>query len=291
MKRWTLWLGILLLIGLNTRAGTLVEFRTAFGSVVVELLDEEKPVTVQNFLRYIRQDRWKDMFSHRLVPGFILQGGGFAVTNRNTETVGFTEVPDFGPITNEFNVGPKRSNVYGTIAMAKLGGNPNSASSEWFFNLANNSANLDNQNGGFTVFGRVIAGTNVLNVFNTFTYSGNQTTNRLYNLLNTGFPFDSNPNPPAFPSLNRLTAFAQVYTNLMFLTVQELQVAAAPLPDGRPGLTWKSIPGMTNQVQGASRLVNPDWQVLTNLVPVGETASFTESNPNGDRYYRVKIVQ
>ena len=291
MKRWTLWLGILLLSGLISRAGTLVEFRTELGPLVVELLDEEKPITVQNFLRYVRAGRWTNMFSHRVVPGFIMQGGGYAVTNRGTETVGFTEVPDYGSITNEYNVGPKRSNVYGTIAMAKLGGNPNSASSEWFFNLADNSANLDNQNGGFTVFGRVIAGTNVLNLFNTFTYTGTQTTNRLYNLLNSGFPFDSNPNPPAFPSLSRLTAFPQVFTNLLFLNVQELQVSASPLPSGQPGLTWRSIPGKTNQVEGASRLVNPNWQVLTNLVPAGETESFIETNPSGDRYYRVRIVQ
>ncbi len=291
MKRWTLWLGILLLSGLTTRAGTLVEFRTVFGPLVVEMSDEEKPVTVQNFLRYVRAGRWTNMFSHRIVPGFILQGGGYAVTNRGTETVGFIEVPDYGSITNEYNVGPKLSNVYGTIAMAKLGGNPNSASSEWFFNLADNSANLDNQNGGFTVFGRVIAGTNVLNLFNTFAYTATQTTNRLYNLLNTGFPFDSNPNPPAFPSLSQLTAFPQIFTNLLFLDVQELQVSASPLPSGQPGLTWTSIPGKTNQVEGASRLVNPNWQVLTNLVPVGETASFIESNPSGDRYYRVRIVQ
>jgi peptidyl-prolyl cis-trans isomerase A (cyclophilin A) len=58
------------------------------------------------------------------------------------------------PVVNEFD--SSRSNVRGTIAMAKLGGDPNSATSGWFFNLADNSTNLDFQNGGFTVFGKVI---------------------------------------------------------------------------------------------------------------------------------------
>src|SRR5205807_6793011 len=75
-------------------------------------------------------------------------------------------IPTFPPITNEFNVGPFYSNVYGTIAMAKTA-NPNSATSQFFFNLANNAASLDNTNnsGGFTVFGHVVAGTNSLNAF------------------------------------------------------------------------------------------------------------------------------
>src|SRR5439155_6233770 len=83
----------------------------------------------------------------------------FAVTNA-------LHIQTFPPITNEFNSGRRLSNVYGTIAMAKRPDDPNSATSEWFFNLADNSTNLDSQNGGFTVFGRVVGGTNLLNFFN-----------------------------------------------------------------------------------------------------------------------------
>ncbi len=61
-------------------------------------------------------------------------------------------ITSYGPIQNEFS--SDRSNVSGTIAMAKVGNDPNSATSQWFVNLGDNSANLDNQNGGFTVFGK-----------------------------------------------------------------------------------------------------------------------------------------
>src|SRR5206468_11994492 len=106
----------------------------------------------------------------------VVQGGGFLIgdpasTNAFSATnANIYSVPSFGPITNEFNVGRRLTNSFGTIAMAKLAGNPNSASSEWFFNLANNTG-LDSQNGGFTVFGRVNRGTNLLTFFNSLNNS------------------------------------------------------------------------------------------------------------------------
>ncbi|HEX6961255.1 MAG TPA: peptidylprolyl isomerase, partial [Lacipirellula sp.] len=83
------------------------------------------------------------------VPGFVVQGGGFKYPS---DAVGVQQVPQDPPAPNE----PGISNLRGTIAMAKLGGDPNSATNQWFFNLADNSENLDNQNGGFTAFGRVV---------------------------------------------------------------------------------------------------------------------------------------
>jgi cyclophilin family peptidyl-prolyl cis-trans isomerase len=145
------------------------------GTVDVELFDQDKPETVRNFLLYTRSGAYSNCFLHRCEPGFVIQGGGFAVTNplssNNFST--FLEVTNLGRLTNEFAVGPRLTNTFGTIAMAKIGNDPNSATSQWFFNLADNSANLDNQNGGFTVFGRVLGstnsneGTNVLKHFNT----------------------------------------------------------------------------------------------------------------------------
>jgi peptidyl-prolyl cis-trans isomerase A (cyclophilin A) len=148
------------------RAGTLVQFRTPCGDMEVELYDQDKPVTVQNFLNYVKSGRYENEFAHRLVPGFVLQGGGFTLA---TNTI--SAVPTYPPIINEYGAGKQYSNTFGTIAMAKLGGDTNSATSQWYFNLANNTAlDAHDTNDFFVVFGHVIAGTNVLNMFNNFQY-------------------------------------------------------------------------------------------------------------------------
>lgn len=74
-------------------AGTLVQFRTFFGDIEVELYDQDKPVTVQNFLNYIKSGRYTNEFSHRLIPGFVIQGGGFSLT---TNTI--SAIPTYPPI-------------------------------------------------------------------------------------------------------------------------------------------------------------------------------------------------
>jgi cyclophilin family peptidyl-prolyl cis-trans isomerase len=125
-------------------ANTVVQFDTILGDVYVRLLDTDTPVTTQNFLTYVNEGSYDDTIFHRLVRGFVLQGGKY----------GEDTMPNHGTIVNEYG----RSNVRGTVAMAKVGGDPNSATSEFFFNLNDNSANLDNQNGGFTVFGYVVDG-------------------------------------------------------------------------------------------------------------------------------------
>src|SRR6516164_3825691 len=99
----------------HVQAGTLAQFRTVFGDIEVELYDQDKPVTVQNFIRYVQSGRYTNEFSHRLQPGFVLQGGGFTLY---TNTI--SAIPTYPPITNEFNVGRPFSNIYGTIAMAKI---------------------------------------------------------------------------------------------------------------------------------------------------------------------------
>ncbi|MGY8813725.1 MAG: peptidylprolyl isomerase [Gammaproteobacteria bacterium] len=135
-----------LLLSFQTTA-TIVLIETPLGDIQIELFDDEAPVTVENFLSYINDDSFVNSFFHRSVPGFIIQGGGFTSTDNILGNV--TAKP---AIVNEFN----RSNLRGTVAMAKVGGNPDSATSQWFINLANNSTQLDPQNGGFTVFGEVI---------------------------------------------------------------------------------------------------------------------------------------
>jgi cyclophilin family peptidyl-prolyl cis-trans isomerase len=139
---------------------TFVRMETNLGVIDIELYDMQAPLTVTNFLNYAARGDYNGTAIHRSVPGFVIQGGGYVFAGYALGFPVVFHIPEDPPVLNEFS--PTRSNVRGTIAMAKLGGDPNSATSEWFFNLADNSANLDNQNGGFTVFGRVIAGMNVV---------------------------------------------------------------------------------------------------------------------------------
>lgn len=131
---------------------TTVRMQTALGAIDVVLFDSAAPLTVANFLNYMKSGAYNSSFFHRSVPGFIIQGGGYTFDGALNTVV---TIPKNAPVKNEFSA--SRSNLRGTIAMAKLGGDPNSATSEWFINLADNSANLDSQNGGFTVFGQVTA--------------------------------------------------------------------------------------------------------------------------------------
>lgn len=130
-------------------SASVVSMQTVLGEIDIELFDTAAPSTVANFMNYVNSGAYTNSFIHRSVPGFIIQGGGYTWSDTGVSTIAHNP-----PVVNEFD--PNRSNVRGTIAMAKLASDPNSATSEWFFNLADNSANLDYQNGGFTVFGRVI---------------------------------------------------------------------------------------------------------------------------------------
>ncbi len=120
------------------------------------------PQSVQNFIDYANDGDYINSIIHRSVSGFVVQGGGFVLDGLATQSApdSVTRVPANLPVDNEFNL--VRSNTRGTLAYAKLGGDPDSATNQWFFNLAdnndpNNPNSLDNQNGGFTVFGEVIS--------------------------------------------------------------------------------------------------------------------------------------
>jgi len=129
----------------------LVQLSTTQGEIIVELYRSKAPETVANFLNYVDTNRYDNSFFHRLISDFIVQGGGYFLETANGQS-NINVIPKFGTVVNEFG----ESNTRGTIAMAKVDGDPNSASSEWFFNLGDNSDNLDQQNGGFTVFGKVL---------------------------------------------------------------------------------------------------------------------------------------
>lgn len=162
-----------------TTSAAIVRFNTAYGNVDVRLYNSATPLSVANFLNYINSGRFSESIIHRSVPGFIIQGGGYYYP---TSTSSLTTIPTYAPVMNEFGI----SNLRGTLAYAKLPGDPNSATSGWFFNLDDNSGpppnGLDYQNGGFTVFGRVIgAGMAVVD-----TIAG-------LDIVNAGSPFDNLP--------------------------------------------------------------------------------------------------
>lgn len=127
---------------------TIVEMQTNMGNIDIQLFDTITPKTVANFLSYVNSGAYDNSLIQRSVPGFIIQGGGYTWDNTN----GVKTITTLAPVKNEYH----KPNVAGTIAMAKQNNKPNSATDQWFFNLANNSANLNHQNGGFTVFGQVI---------------------------------------------------------------------------------------------------------------------------------------
>lgn len=129
-------------------AGTIVRISTSIGDFSIELLDDVAPATVENFLNYVNRNAYNGTYIHRAVDNFVVQGGGY----RFQLFEGPIDVPSDPPVQNEFNV----SNTRGTVAMAKLDGDPDSATNQWFVNVIDNSASLDTNNGGFTVFGTVL---------------------------------------------------------------------------------------------------------------------------------------
>lgn len=125
---------------------TEVTMSTPFGDVQIDLLEGDAPNTVANFMSYVNARAYRHSIIHRVTPGFVVQGGGYRFNGHN-----IVQIPAGDPIANEANL----SNVRGTLSMAKLSGDPDSATIEWFINLADNT-NLDSSNGGYTVFGRVL---------------------------------------------------------------------------------------------------------------------------------------
>lgn len=125
-------------------AGTGVKVTTPFGSFIMELLPQDAPLTVANFLSYVDDKSYDNVMVHRSDPGFVIQTGAYKAD------ANITPISTKSPVPNEFRV----SNTRGTVAMARVGGQTNSATSQWFVNLADNLP-LDNVDGGFAVFARV----------------------------------------------------------------------------------------------------------------------------------------
>ena len=140
----------------NAVSGTVVKFETnaplTDNDFYVELTDNT-PLTNANFLSYVNSGAYDNSIFHRSVSNFVIQGGGFSAPTLPADQPGSdpVSIPTTGTVQNE----PGNLNNRGTISMAKVGGQPDSATSQFFFNLENNSF-LDSDNGGYTVFGEVL---------------------------------------------------------------------------------------------------------------------------------------
>ncbi len=133
--------------------GTIVVLETSLGDIEVELNAEKAPVTVENFLTYVNAGWYDGLCFHRVMLGFVVQGGGFEPDGTFKNTM--------EPIKIESNNG--LSNLNGTIAMARST-EPDSATSQFYINIADNTAldYVDEENPGYTVFGEVISGMDVV---------------------------------------------------------------------------------------------------------------------------------
>ncbi len=129
-----------------------IRFETTMGVIDVELDRERAPLTVDNFLRYVKAGRYDNTIFHRVMPGFVVQGGGY--------TPQLKTIPQCAPVVNESGNGLR--NDEGTIAMARFDA-PHSATSQFYFNLGDNdSLNPNPKRWGYAVFGYVTEGMDVL---------------------------------------------------------------------------------------------------------------------------------
>lgn len=239
--------------------GQIVQLDTDLGIFNIELLPQDAPKTVENFLKYVDGNDYDDIIVHRLAKNFVMQAGGFGRTKNTANR---------GEVVNEF----KRSNIRGTIAMAKLPDKPNSATNEWFVNLADNSGGtpkLDSQNGGFTVFARVIGtGMTVVDEINKLV---------AYNL--SGYPFylgvafDSVPLEP-----NKQTFLDELVT---IKTTDK--IATYPSPTVAKAAITFTAPTSSNPAIAAASLSGSDLVLDLAQYLVGEsTISIGAKDTNGN---------
>lgn len=131
-----------------------VALETNYGKIVIELSSKAAPKTVQNFLNYVKKGFYSGLNFHRIIDGFMIQGGGF--------TPNMQQKPTDAPVVNESQTANSMKNKCGTISMARLP-NPDSATSQFFINLVdNNFLDGNASKAGYTVFGHVVQGMDIV---------------------------------------------------------------------------------------------------------------------------------
>ena len=155
MKRLLILLIALLIAAPALAANPKVELKTSLGTLVIELYPENAPKTIDNFLQYVKDGFYDGTIFHRVIPGFMIQGGGF--------TANLQQKPTRPPIRNEAGNGLR--NAVGTVAMARTA-DPHSATAQFFINVSDNDfldfKSADDKGYGYTVFGRIASGMEVV---------------------------------------------------------------------------------------------------------------------------------
>lgn len=241
--------------------GSTVKITTPLGSFYVETFDTITPVTATNFLDLIQDGRYDDMFIHRSVAGFVLQAGGFTFPEGGASD----SVAHNGTIVNEFDnwFDPELGglnegdpvNLRGTLAMAKVGGDPNSATSQWFISVADNQEILDPQNGGFTVFAHVL-------------YDGMDVVDQLMQLeiVNAGGVFGELPVIDLDPSATSIARENLVLTSSEIVNELTLTAAVATDPNG---LVTASVQDGVLTVTATSEAENHSGTATVQVTAVG----------------------
>lgn len=137
--------------GVHAAMAAEVEFRTTLGTMRIEVYEDKAPESAKNFIQYVKDGFYDGLIFHRVIPNFVVQGGGFdgSMQKRRTRA----------PILNEANNGLK--NLQYTLSMARTS-DPHSATSQFFINLRNNTSLDFPSNGGYAVFGKVVEGMDVV---------------------------------------------------------------------------------------------------------------------------------
>jgi cyclophilin family peptidyl-prolyl cis-trans isomerase len=207
--------------GLPAVTGPVVQLQSNLGNFNVELYTQSAPITTANFLSYVNGRAYANTVINRSVAGFVIQGGSYTISTSNA----LSAIPTQPPIVDEAVL----SNVRGTLGMARTS-DPNSATDTWFFNLVNNSADLDKASGnsGYAVFAHVLGtGMTVVDAIAALpiypslssvvpaAYSGDFTSTPLTSLTGTAVTY---PNWVRFPSIAVIPIYAPDATTTAVLT-------------------------------------------------------------------------
>ncbi len=295
------WLMLGLIAG-RVAAGTLAQFRTVYGTIEVELLDQQRPETVANFVRYVESGRYRETFFHRLQPNFILTGGGYFAANRystNQELFpsSYAAVEPFPGITNETLRGGIITNLVGTLSLGVVDNKPHPLGSEFFFSLSDASGPFFARNqGGYPVFGRVKRGLEVLQFLNQFKPLLSGTPLPVTNVLISIF----DPNLPSFlfgtaqfpvtrlPPLSGEVQTVDQFTTLIYVDISLLNIDVSVMGDGAAKIEWDGVVGRPNIVE-FTRVLPPVWERLGEGAGSNGRYSILDKSGETLRFHRVRI--